>query len=123
MYQSLFQDDFAKELREVYRAALCNSEPDVAEKAVLEEYANCLTDEEDAAVFWLALAHEQWKAGCLTQKGMEQAEYWSTHGAELRFTEAAIQCVMQKLHEPMPSPKKRMPPKNICKDWNNGDVF
>lgn len=75
MYQSLFQDDFAKELREVYRAALCNSEPDVAEKAVLEEYANCLADEEDAAVFWLALAHEQWKAGCLTQKGMEQAEY------------------------------------------------
>ena len=123
MYQSLFQDDFAKELREVYRAALCNSEPDVAEKAVLEEYANCLADEEDAAVFWLALAHEQWKAGCLTQKGMEQAEYWSTHGAELRFTEAAIQRVMQKIHEPMPSPKKRMPPKNICKDWNNGDVF
>lgn len=123
MYQSLFQDDFAKELREVYRAALCNSEPDVAEKAVLEEYADCLTDEEDAAVFWLALAHEQWKAGCLTQQVKDQATYWSTHGAELRFTEAAIQCVMQKLHEPMPSPKKRMPPKNIYKDWNDGDVF
>ena len=123
MYRNLFQDDFAKELREVYKAALCNSEPDAAEKAMLEEYADCLADEEDAAVFWLVLAHEQWKAGCLTQKVKNQATYWSTHGANLRFTEAAIQRVMQMIHEPMPSPKKRMPPKNICVDWNNGDVF
>lgn len=121
MYQSLFQDDFAKELRKVYRAALCNSEPDTAEKIMLAD--DCLEDDEDAAVFWLTLAHEQWRAGCLTQQVMERAEYWSTHGAELRFTEAAIQHVMQKIYSPMLSLKKRMPPKNICKDWNNGDVF
>lgn len=123
MYRSLFQDDFAKELREVYTSALHNGGPDAAEKIMLADYKDCLEDDEDAAVFWLTLAHEQWKAGCLTQKVMKQAEDWSTHGAGLRFTEAAIQRVMQKIHSPMPSPKKRMPPKNICKDWNDGDVF
>src|SRR5262245_19409500 len=62
----LFDDDFALDVRDAYIEALTSGvTSQQATDSLLEQFAPALTDEDEAQVFWMALAETQWNLGRL----------------------------------------------------------
>jgi hypothetical protein len=65
----VFSDDLACEVRDQYRALLGNGRDGVAATdSLLGAFGEALADPNSAAVFWLALAVVQWRAGRLEER-------------------------------------------------------
>ncbi|MCI7179050.1 MAG: hypothetical protein MSA26_00335, partial [Lachnospiraceae bacterium] len=85
----LYQDDIAEDVRDVYKDQLYRGKTGAKiTEELLEEYSDCMSDPDDAPVFWFALADTQWNLGRLEDPVKEQALYHLRDGADLRRWEA-----------------------------------
>src|SRR4051794_18332600 len=65
----VFSDDLACEVRDQYRALLGDGRDGVAATdSLLDAFGEALADPDSAAVFWLALAVVQWRAGRIEER-------------------------------------------------------
>ena len=131
----LYQDDIAEDVRDVYKDQLHRGKTgaEITEE-LLEEYSDCLSDPDDAPVFWFALADTQWNLGRLEDLVKEQALYHLREGADLRRWETeepwgmkkrakVLQKLEEKLLSPQPAEKKVSQYRLYHCEWKLGDVY
>ena len=131
----LYQDDMAEEIRAYYKDQLHrgkNGEKITDE--LVELYKECLSDFDDAPIFWFALADTQWDFGRLENRVKEEALYYINDGRDLIRWEnenpehakkrAEVLCGLeQKLLSKQPDEKKISQYKLYQCEWNIGDVY
>lgn len=131
---AIFSDDTAADVRDAFTdfAAEGMSASEATERLV-QESAEILEDEDDAVVFWLALAATQWKLGRLLDKVRDRAVAIIDHGDDLRRWEdnARSEFNQRKKHlaklrdqllSPQPKPKKLKAFSKSSTDFRVGDV-
>lgn len=131
----LYDDDFTSDIRDYYKEQYNKGKSN--EEIVLalkEDNADSLTDEEEAPLFWFALADTQWDYGVDDVEARENALFHLRSKADLqRWEEAGPSAVakraaiLQKLEDKLqsPLPKLRKPKKTHsyhCQ-WKVGDVY
>ena len=130
----IYQDDVACDVKEEYVEALRKgiSNEEITEK-LIEEYTS-YEDEEEEAIFWIALSDTQWKYGRLKEEVKENALRVIENGIDLRKWEEDSKLlekrkqVLLELKEKLKSPQ---PPEKKVKgygtpykcEWKIGDVF
>jgi len=131
----LFSDDTALDVRDAYRQALENGASDeAAEASVLAAFNESLTDDDEAVVVWLALAHSQSKLGRLSGLVRERAIAVLDNGADLarwaeagpraaREREAALEKVRAQLTGPQPKRRKIRQPARVVSGLSVGQVL
>ena len=63
---TIFSDDFACDIRDELKEFIGDGiTPEQATSQLRNEYSDSLKDDDEASVFWLALAATQWKTGRL----------------------------------------------------------
>lgn len=103
-------------------------------KELIEENEEILEDVEEAAEFWFALAHTQWKYGRLLPVVKENAlrylgrtehlERWKESGIEQYNARVHVLAELKaELLSPMPPEKKISQHRIYQCEWKNGDVF
>lgn len=71
---TLYADDVACDVRDQFTELLTlGSTPEGATSTLMRDWAHALADEDDATVFWLALADTQWTYGCLDPSVRDRA--------------------------------------------------
>lgn len=126
-----YDDELAGDVRSQYIDALRRGKDGLeATKQLVDDYAPALMDEEDAPVFWFALADVQWNMGRLEETVKQHALAHIEKELESIGTQAsathhvnALTALQQKLLSPQPQKKKI---KQYClyhTDWKVGDVF
>ena len=112
----IYQDDVACDVKEEYVEALRKgiSNEEITEK-LIEEYTS-YEDEEEEAIFWIALSDTQWKYGRLKEEVKENALRVIENGIDLRkweedskLLEKRKQVLLElkeKLKSPQPPEKK-----------------
>ncbi|MEQ8156789.1 MAG: hypothetical protein ABRQ25_18250 [Clostridiaceae bacterium] len=133
----LYQDDVAEDVRDYYKDQLKRGKTnEEVTKELIEDNEDIISDEDEAPVFWFALADTQWNLGRLLPFVKEKALEYLKNGINLaRWEEEAInqreykvrekvlQELEQKLNSPMP-PEKKISQHKIYKcEWNIGDIF
>lgn len=129
----LYDDDMAQDVRDSYTDMLRRgtSGEDAAEKLVAQ-YGDL--DDDEAPVFWFALADTQWKYGRLTPLVKETALRHLRSGDNLRLweaesaaqaekREAVLRELEQRLLSPQPEPKAVKQYRLYQCKWSIGDVF
>ena len=130
----IFSDDTACDVRDGYLDLL--GEGHANENAVdllQKEWAESLKDEEEAAVFWLALADTQWQHGRLQDHVRQKALAVIAGGADLKRWEenpdehenrkAELERLQKRLQSPQPPQKKiEKKFKSDC-DWERGELI
>src|SRR5713101_9254352 len=82
---AIFSDDTAADTRDTFTDFVAQGlTPGEATKRLLAESADILADEDDACVFWLALAGTQWKLGRLIDRVRDRALKIIDYGVDLR---------------------------------------
>lgn len=132
---ALFSDDTAADVRDGYRDLVGDgfSGPEATDKLV-QEWAEVLSDPDEAAVFWLALASTQWKCGRLEPRVKATALSIIEEETDLRrWREQADakllnkrKAVLAKLRAELLAaqpPEKRLPKRfrDSC-DWETGEI-
>jgi len=135
----LYDDDLALDVRDEYKKLLEENEKnqytneELTEK-MTEEFIDALDFEEDAAVFWLALADSQHRYGRMIPAVQEKAleiidkrqgmALWEEQGEKLyKQREKVLDALREKLLSPQPKEKNiRKKEPYIC-PWQIGDVF
>ena len=86
---AIFDDDLAADLRAEYEELMeAGMAPAEAVAQLVQNHPECLEDEDDGPVFWLALAALQVELGHLLQPVRQRALKVIEHGANLRRWEA-----------------------------------
>ncbi|WBW97425.1 hypothetical protein [Oceanirhabdus sp. W0125-5] len=133
----LYQDDIAEDVRYEYKDQLKRGKTN---EEVTEELINSneeiILDEDEAPVFWFALADTQWNLGRLLPHVKEKAiEYlddgsnlnkWKREGGsekEYKTREKVLRELKEKLLSPMPEEKKISQYRLYKCQWNVGDIF
>ena len=134
---SLYSNDTACDIRGDYVDLLKRGNTnEAATQTLIENNRDVLTDEEEAPLFWFALADTQWNYGRLLPQVKEQAlHYLENREAELqrwedsgdaRLTAAwnhTLDTLQEKLNKPQP-PEKKVYRYRLYQDkWALGDVF
>lgn len=130
----IYQDDVACDVKEEYVEALKKgiSNEEITEK-LIEEYTS-YEDEEEEAIFWIALSDIQWKYGRLKEEVKVNALRVIESGIDLRkweedskLLEKRKQVLLElkeKLNNPQPPEKKVKGYGASYKcEWKIGDVF
>lgn len=130
----LFSNDTTCDVRDTYIELLKNQYSDKdAEQKTYEEYEELIgTDEEP--LFWLALAHTQWKNGRLSLEVREKAFAWIevNGGADLfeedkkiyeRWIKYLVELKEMLLSQMPPRKVYRKPVEFERNPWNLGDVY
>lgn len=131
----LYQDDVAQEVRDYYKDQLHRGKtgPEITQE-LMEQYADFLSDPDDAPPFWFALADTQWNLGRLEESVRDEALRHIRDGYDLnRWEEAApslgrkrakvLETLEEKLLSPQPPEKKISQYRLYRCEWNVGDVF
>jgi hypothetical protein len=130
----VFADDLACDVREQYRALLGDGQEGAASTdALLGIFHEVLTDEDSAAVFWLALAVAQWRVGRLEDRIKIRALEVIENGTALRpfqddpsllrSRRKELSKVVALLNSTQPKSKRvRKRFKNSC-DWERGELI
>lgn len=133
----LYQDDIAEDVRDYYKDQLKRGKTneEVTEELIIDN-EDIISDEDEAPVFWFALADTQWNLGRLLPLVKEKAlEYlksgtnltrWekeSLNKREFKVREKVLQELEQKLISPMPPEKKISQYKMYKCEWNIGDIY
>lgn len=133
----LYQDDIAEDVRDYYKDQLKRGKTnEEVTNELIADNEDVLSDEDEAPIFWFALADTQWKLGRLIPFVKEKAlEYlksgtnltrWQKEAVSQReylIREKVLQELEKKLMSPMP-PEKKNSQYNLYKyEWNIGDVF
>lgn len=131
----LYANDTTCDVRDTYlnylRDGLSNQES--YEKTLLE-METCLDDEDEAPLFWYAMAETQWKVGRLMPDVRDKALEWiekegglslwlesSSKGTGWKKTLSKLK---EKLNSPMPPEKKlRKPGDPKTNPWNINDLY
>ena len=131
---AILSDDAAADTRDTFRDFIGEGiSPDEATERVIAESAEMLADEEEANVFWLALAATQWKIGRLVDSVRDQALEIIDSGVDLRRWQESskadlnkrkkhLEKLREQLLSPQPERKKiKVYPKSST-DFLPGDI-
>jgi hypothetical protein len=132
---AIFSDDTAADVRDAYRALLAEgySGPK-ATAQLLWDWKETLADEDDAPIFWLALAATQWQCGRLEARvrakalriidqGSSLARWSEGNPRSLKRRQAALEKLRRQLHSPQPAPKEFRKRREPAGDWRVGEVL
>lgn len=133
----LYQDDVAEDVRDYYKDQLKRGKTnEEVTKELIKDNEDIISDEDEAPVFWFALADTQWNSGRLLPFVKEKALEYLKSGTNLtrwekeainkreyKVREKVLQELEQKLESPMPPEKKVTQHKLYKCEWNIGDVF
>jgi hypothetical protein len=131
---AIFSDDLAADVRDVFTDFVADGlgVPEASNR-LAAEFDDALKDEDEASVFWLALAAVQSKLGRLTDDVRDKAAGVIDSGADLRRWQDAgesdiasrkkhLQKLRQQLLGPQSKPKKLRPRKKSSTGLQPGDV-
>ena len=131
----LYQDDVTEDVKDAYKDRLHRGKQgEEITKELIEENIDILEDEEDAPLFWFALADTQWNMGRLEPFVKEKALEYLRTGKDLERWKREEpkdlkkrKKVLEKLEEKLltePPEKKKVSQYRIyhC-PWENGDTF
>lgn len=133
----LYQDDIAEDVRDYYKDQLKRGKTNEGvTKELIEGNQDIVLDEDEAPVFWFALADTQWNLGRLLPFVKEKAleylksgsnlERWQKEAInqrEFKVREKVLRELEQKLISPVPPEKKISQYKLYKCEWNIGDIF
>jgi hypothetical protein len=131
---AIFSDDTAADTRDAFTDFVAQGlTPVEATDRLIAESADILADEDDAGVFWLALAATQWKLGRVVDSVRNSALDIIDSGADLRRWEENpkaevnqrkkhLDKLRTQLLNPPPKPKKVKPSAKSSTDLKPGDV-
>lgn len=134
---SLYSNDTASDIRGDYVDQLRRGNTnEAATQVLIENNRGSLADEEEAPLFWFALADTQWNYGRLLPQVKEQAiRFLENRDAELqrwedsgdkRLSDAwnrTLDALQEKLNKPQPPEKKVYRYRLYQCKWALGDVF
>ena len=120
--KAIYQDDMASDIKEEYIDQLYKGiDSHTITRNIQESYADAIKDEDDAPIFWIALADVQWTYGRLEPAVKEKALY---------YLKSKRDCIKWNLDELQDKLNRPQPEKRIIKEkklfrcsWNVGDVF
>jgi hypothetical protein len=130
----IFSDDTAADTRDAFSDFVAEGLTAAEATArLIAESAEILADEEDANVFWLALAAAQWKLGRLLDSVRDRAiavidsgddlRRWQDNPtAEVNQRKKHLAKLREQLLSPQPKPKKLKPVVKSSTDFQPGDV-
>lgn len=131
----LYQSDIANDVKSTYLGLLKKGKDnETALSETIDMFADAIADVDDAPLFWMALADQQWKLGRLQNEVKEQAIssieselgslLWYEQSAKLgKQREQVLAELKAQLESPQPIEKKiRIKQPYIC-SWEIGDVF
>ena len=79
----LYDNDVAEDIKNTYKEKLQEGKSnEEATDEIISDYEYMLEDVDDAPLFWMALADQQWKVGRLLPNVKEQALKWIEKGAD-----------------------------------------
>lgn len=133
----LYQDDIAEDVRDHYKDQLKRGKTnEEVTKELIADSQDIILDEDEASVFWFALADSQWNLGRLLpfvkEKALEHLKRdsnlkrWQKEALnqkEYKVRERVLMELEQKLISPMPPEKKISQYKLYKCEWNIGDIF
>lgn len=133
----LYQDDVAEDVRDYYKDQLKRGKTnEEVTKELIQDNEDIIQDEDEAPVFWFALADTQWNFGRLLPfvkekaldylKGKSNLKRWEKEAInqkEYKSREKVLLELGQKLESPMPPEKKITQYKLYKCEWNVGDIF
>lgn len=133
----LYQDDMAEDIRDYYKEQLkIGKSNEEVTKEIIESNEAIISDEDEAPVFWFALADTQWSLGRLlpfvkdkaleylkSRSNLKRWENEAINQREYKDREKVLQELEQKLISPMPPEKKISQHKLYKCEWKIGDVF
>jgi len=112
---ALFADDTAYDVREEFIERLASgATADAATQQMLADWGSSIDDVDDGPVFWLSLAHTQWKYGCLMDAVREKALAVIDSGTDLQRwagpyeskRRAVLNALKATLLSPQPKPRR-----------------
>jgi hypothetical protein len=130
---ALFSDDTACDVRDEYIDHLGDGLTGTeATERLLSKWASSLKDQDEAPVFWLALAATQWKHGRLESRVLRQALDVIDNESDLvkwkstpdyRKRQAVLERLRSTLLSPQP-PEKQVPKRfRDVNEWHVGDLI
>ena len=131
---SVFANDTSCDIRDCYKRYLLKQySDDEAYQKTYEDFQELIgTDEE--ILFWLTIAHYEWKSGRLTEdvkrKALEFIEndrYGPTffeNESDLKKWQKSVDKIRKEIESDMPPRKKYSKPKVVdCTPWEIGDIY
>jgi hypothetical protein len=130
----IFSDDTAADTRDAFTDFIAEGLTAAqATDRLIAESGDILADEEDANVFWLALAAAQWKLGRLVDgvrdraiavidSGDDLRRWQDNPKAEINQRKKHLAKLREQLLSPQPKPKKLKPVLKSSTDFKAGDV-
>jgi hypothetical protein len=131
---AIFSDDTAADTRDAFSDYIAEGLTSAeATGRLLAESADILADEEDAPVFWLAVAATQWKLGRLIDdvrdraieiidSGADLRRWQNNSKAEINQRKKHLAKLRDQLLSPQPKPKKLKQFVKSSTDFKPGDV-
>ncbi len=130
---AIFSDDLAADVRDDFRDLIGEGlSPTQAVEKLLLEHASSVKDNDEAPVFWIALALTQWKLGRLEERTKLEALRAIESGQGLRPWEASkdrgkraavLEKTRAQLLSPQPPPKRAPRRIKAANDWLIGEVI
>lgn len=131
---AIFSDDLAADVRDSFREHIGDGlSPEAATSKLKEDYASSLGDQDDAPVFWLALASTQWTLGKLLPEVLAKAlkviddgkdlARWEEDKVALKKRQASLAVLRTKLTGPQPAAKNVPKRYRSSTTWEVGQVI
>ena len=133
---SLYANDTASDVKADFTELLrAGNSKEAATEKLFQQYASLLPNEEEAALFWYALADTQWERGmllpdvlqnaqrCLGRKDVELQRWLDSDKAAAKRWLQTLEKLEQKLSQPQPPEKKARKRRLFRCPWALGDVF
>ena len=131
----LYQDDVAEDVRDYYKDQLHRGKTgkEITQEMIAQN-EDIISDQDDAPVFWFALADTQWNLGRLEDFVKEQAlnhiqdgydlKRWETENSQgAKIRERVLRELKEKLLSSQPAEKKISPYKLYHCEWKMGDIY
>lgn len=131
---AIFSDDTAADVRDAFTDLAAEGlTASAATERLIRESSEILADEDDAVVFWLALAATQWKLGRLVDDVRDRAvaiidagddlRRWAGSGrSEINQRKKQLAKLREQILSPQPKPKKLKPFPKSSTEFRVGDV-
>lgn len=130
----LYQDDVTCDIKDDYLNRLKVGYSNIeATQEVIDYNMDCIEDEEEGPLFWMALADVQWRYGRLLPEIKEDAlkciregtdlERWKENPRQYEKRKLVLQELEERLNSPQPPEKKLTKLKIHKAEWEIGDVL
>lgn len=132
----LYSNDTASDVRDDFMELLrAGNSKETATEKLMQQNKDLLQDEEEAALFWYALADTQWNRGmllpevmqnalsCLEHKEIELQRWLDSGGKYANRWLDTLNKLEAKLRQPQPPEKKLQKRRLFHCPWALGDVF